>query len=247
MMQDLFADQRDSNVLYAGRYPMRLHSSGMGHDIQIPEGCLHHAPGFLSPEVSRRLFQILLANDRYPVRQTHWQEVDLADIRWHTIPWRQDSIRMYGRQTTLPRLSSWHGDENAAYTYSGLALVPNPWNEPLVWLRERLFRLTGVRFNSVLLNWYRSGDDHISWHSDAEPELGLNPTIASVSMGATRRFLLRRREVPQEKVELPLSEGSLLVMSGALQHHWQHSIPREKRVQEGRISLTFRVVQPGSD
>ena len=97
-------------------------------------------------------------------------------------------------------------------------------------------------FNSVLLNWYRSGDDHISWHTDAEPELGESPLIASVNFGASRRFLLRRREDRSVKLEIPLQHGSVLVMAGALQHHWQHSVPKQKKVKDSRVNLTFRMI-----
>ena len=98
----------------------------------------------------------------------------------------------------------------------------------------------------MLLNWYRSGDDHISWHTDAEPELGKNPMIASINFGETRRFLLRRSDDHQQKIEIPLKHGSLLVMSGALQHHWQHSVPKQAKVKNSRLNLTFRVITSDS-
>ena len=115
-----------------------------------------------------------------------------------------------------------------------------PWSAALDWLRDQLQAAVGVRFNSVLLNWYRSGDDHISWHTDAE--LGKNPTIASINFGETHRFLLRRSDDYQHKIEILLKHGSLLVMSGALQHHWQHSVPKQAKVKNSRLNLTFRVI-----
>lgn len=243
MMHDLFTDHPESPSLYAGRYSMEPHPCGIGHNIQLPDGRLHYAPDFFNETTSTQLLQSLLANDRHPAQGSHWQQVDISGIQWHTVPWQQDSVHIYGRQVSLPRLSSWHGDKDRPYSYSGIILQPNPWNKPLVWLREQLESVTGIRFNSVLLNWYRSGEDHISWHTDAEPELGQDPVIASITLGATRRFLLRRRSHPDQKVELPLSHGTLLVMSGALQHHWQHAVPKEKRVTESRINLTFRVIR----
>lgn len=242
MIQDLFADQPDSSPRYAGSHAMHPHPCGVGYQLELPDGQIHYAPGFLSRDISDRLLQTLLANSRYPEHNIDWQQADITDIQWHTIPWRQDSIHLYGKQVPLPRLSSWHGDSDRPYTYSGLTLQPNPWNKPLDWLRDQLAALTGIRFNSVLLNWYRSGEDHISWHTDAEAELGQNPVIASINLGVTRRFLLRRRDNPQDKLELPLGHGTLLVMSGALQHHWQHSVPKEKRIRQSRVNLTFRVI-----
>lgn len=242
-MQDLFASQAESNLLWQNRYPMRPHASGLGHVIEIPDGELYLAPGFLSSAQSDQLTEKLLANDRHPVNGAHWQQADLESVTWQTIAWRQDRLHMYGREVAQPRLSAWYGDNDHSYTYSGITLQPLPWKQPLIWLRTRLQQHAGLRFNSVLLNWYRSGEDHVSWHADAEPELGLNPTIASITLGATRRFLLRRQKRQEEKIELPLAHGTLLIMSGALQHHWQHSVPRQRRVQNSRINLTFRMVE----
>lgn len=246
-MQDLFNDIADGvpasqPLRYAGRYPMQDHPSGCGHVISIPDGELYYAPAFFSKKISDRALARLLANDRYPALGTDWHQVDVSQVQWQTIPWRQDVVRMFGKQHPLPRLSSWHGDSDRPYTYSGLTLQPQPWNPVLDWLRDQLEGVSGIRFNSVLLNWYRSGQDHISWHTDAEPELGANPTIASVNFGATRRFLLRRNDDPQHKIELLLPHGALLIMSGALQHHWQHSVPRQARVHDSRLNLTFRVI-----
>jgi len=240
-MLDLFAEPA-SELLYADRYPMRPHPSGVGHIIAVPDGELYYAPDFFNQKVSDRALQVLLANDRYPVLGTDWQAADLSNLHWQTIQWRQDVIQMYGKQIPLPRLSAWHGDSDRPYTYSRIQLQPQPWNPALDWLRDQLQAVTGVRFNSVLLNWYRSGDDHISWHTDAEPELGKNPMIASINFGETRRFLLRRSDDHQQKIEIPLKHGSLLVMSGALQHHWQHSVPKQAKVKNSRLNLTFRVI-----
>ncbi len=241
MSLDLFATP-EAQALYAGRYPMRPHPCGKGHIINVPDGELFYAPQFFNPNTSDRALARLLANDRHPPTTTNWHDADLDGIKWDTIAWRQDHVRLFGRQVPLPRWSAWHGDSDRPYTYSGLTLLPQPWNPLLDWLRDQLQAVSGVRFNSVLLNWYRSGSDHISWHTDAEPELGQNPIIASVNFGATRRFLLRRTDQPQEKIELPLGHGSVLIMSGALQHHWQHSVPKQAKVHDSRVNLTFRVI-----
>src|SRR5699024_2700734 len=245
-MDDLFDQQADAKPLFAGKYPQRAHPGGHGHLIEVPDGELLYAPRYFSRKISDRAFELLLANDRYPALATDWRTADLAGIRWQTSHWRQDRINIFGRSVALPRLTAWHGDDDRPYTFSGLTLQPQPWNKMLAWLRDQLQALTGVRFNSVLLNWYRDGGDHISWHADDEPELGTNPTIASVNFGASRRFLLRRADDHQEKIELPLAHGSLLIMSGALQHHWQHSVPKQKKVAASRINMTFRHIQPPS-
>lgn len=245
MIDDLFAEQQDSSHLFNGLYPQRPHPCGKGHIISVPDGELVYAPHFFSQKIADRALFLLQENAQYP-QQTQWQDIDTRGVQWKNINWRQDSISMFGKSTPLPRLSAWYGDSDKPYTYSGLTLEPNTWNPMLNWLRDQLECLTQIRFNSVLLNWYRSGCDHISWHTDDEPELGSDPIIASVNFGATRRFLLRRNDDHATKIELPLGHGSLLIMQGALQHHWQHSIPKEKRVTNGRINMTFRVIHPGA-
>jgi alkylated DNA repair dioxygenase AlkB len=157
--------------------------------------------------------------------------------------WKQESIAMFGRRVPLPRLTAWHGDPEAVYRYSGLLNVPAPWTPQLAELRERLADRLGVRFNSVLLNWYRGGNDAMGWHADDEPELGREPAIASLSLGATRTFELEHR-TDRERVAVPLEHGSLLVMTGQTQHRWRHRVPKQRRVEGGRINLTFRTV-PG--
>lgn len=247
MILDLFPDTQDTNTLYAGRYPMRPHPRGRGNVITIADGELFYAPQFFDAPTSDRAFARLLANDTDSAHAIDWRGKCLNTIHWQTIQWRQDAMQLHGKTTPLPRLSAWHGDDDRPYTYSGITLRPQPWNPVLAWLRDQLDAWSGTRFNSVLLNLYRDGNDHISWHTDAERELGTNPVIASVNFGATRRFLLRRNVDHTEKVELPLGHGSLLIMSGAIQHHWQHSVPKERRVHASRINLTFRVIHPGRE
>lgn len=243
----MFAGLPDDNPFFAGKYPQTAHPSGQGHTIEVPGGTLFYAPQFFSRRISDRMFKALLANDCCDIESTDWRQTDISQIKWQTIPWRQDKIQMFGKTHALPRLSSWHGDANRAYTYSGMTLQPNPWNNPLLWLQKQLLNITSIRFNSVLLNWYRDGQDHISWHTDDEPELGKNPTIASVNFGSERRFLLRKCDDHKTQIELPLGHGSVLIMSGPLQHHWQHSVPKQKNVNSSRINLTFRVIHENGD
>lgn len=160
-----------------------------------------------------------------------------------TTQWGQGRIKLYGKLYPEPRLTAWHGDEGMVYSYSGLTLHPLPWTENLLEIKARVDAAAGVTFNSVLLNLYRNGRDSNGWHQDNEPELGLNPIIASVSLGATRRFQLRhklRKDLP--RVDIDLEHGSLLLMSGATQQFWQHQIPKTAKPVGQRINLTFRVI-----
>ena len=150
---------------------------------------------------------------------------------------------MFGKQIYQPRYTAWYGDSDKPYTYSGLTLQPKPWNKGLRYLKNEVDKIAGVTFNSVLMNWYRDGEDYMGWHADDEKELGKNPVIASVNFGATRRFLLRRKDDKKLKIEFPLKHGSLLIMKGELQHYWQHSVPKERKVKEDRFNLTFRVIK----
>lgn len=161
----------------------------------------------------------------------------------NNIAWRQDNIRMFGKQVPTPRLSAWYGIPGAIYTYSGLTLQPLPFTSTLNHIKTEIEqRLQLPPFNSVLLNLYRSGSDSMGWHADNEPELGKNPIIASLNLGAERRFLLRRNDNKNLKKEILLQHGSLLLMQGATQHFWQHSIPKTARPTNPRINLTFRKI-----
>lgn len=156
------------------------------------------------------------------------------------LDWRQLSVRMFGRSIAQPRLTDFRAEPGVRYRYSGLTLDARPWTESLAGMRQLVERRTGHRFNSVLCNLYRDGRDYMGWHADNEPELGPDPVIASLSFGACRRFTLKPRSGQQGKVEFELASGSLLVMSGDLQRHWLHQLPRALRVRDPRINLTFR-------
>jgi alkylated DNA repair dioxygenase AlkB len=150
---------------------------------------------------------------------------------------------MYGKDVFLPRYSAWHGDSDKPYTYSGLTLSPKPWNTALLEIKKKIETPANTAFNSVLLNWYRDGSDHIGWHTDAEKELGKNPIIGSVNFGATRTFQIRRIDNNADKINFPLSHGTVLIMMGELQHFWQHAVPKEKKINSTRINLTFRTIK----
>lgn len=188
--------------------------------IDLPGADLALAPAWLSPTHADALFAALHA----------------------AIPWEIHRIRLFGRQVDSPRLSCWIGDADAAYTYSGVRFEPRPWPPALLPIRARLARELDVDFNSVLANLYRDGRDSMGWHSDAEAELGPRPVIASLSLGAVRRFVLKSRADPALKHALELPHGSLLLMRGDTQRHYRHALPRTARPVGPRINLTFRRV-----
>ncbi len=162
------------------------------------------------------------------------------------VSWSVHRIRMFGRWVDSPRLSCWMGDPEARYRYSGALFEPEPWHPAITALLPRLESACGARFNSVLLNRYRDGGDSMGWHSDDEPELGAEPVIASLSLGAERRFLLRMKADHGTKAEFRLRHGDLVVMRGDCQRMAQHALPKMARVAAERINLTFRWVGPPS-
>ncbi|MYN05772.1 alpha-ketoglutarate-dependent dioxygenase AlkB family protein [Pseudoduganella aquatica] len=153
--------------------------------------------------------------------------------------WRAEAITLWGKQMLQPRLSAWYGD--ARYRYSGMTLEPQPFTPLQLEIKQAVEQASGQRFNSVLLNYYRDGQDSMGFHSDDEKELGRNPVIASVSFGDPRTFILKHKRLPKT-VKLALGDGSLLVMAGALQHHWRHGINKEKTACGPRVNLTFRQI-----
>jgi alkylated DNA repair dioxygenase AlkB len=159
-----------------------------------------------------------------------------------SLDWEQPRLRIFGREVPTPRLTAWVGDPGAAYAYSGVTHEPRPWPQCLAGLRERLHASLGVCFNSVLANLYRDGRDSVGWHSDDERELGEEPVIASVSLGARRRFQMRQRAEGGETVAFELEHGSLFTMWGSTQKSWKHCVPRSARCGTPRVNLTFRCI-----
>lgn len=160
----------------------------------------------------------------------------------NNIVWKQESMNMYGKKIDFPRLTAWYGNNDKPYSFSGITLQPLPWTSEILTIKNKIEPVAKTVFNSVLLNLYRDGNDSISWHTDAEKELGLNPVIASVNFGATRKFQLRHIKT-KEKLEIELTNGSLLIMQGELQHFWQHQVPKTSKPVGERINLTFRVIK----
>lgn len=184
---------------------------------------------------------------------------DYANLLYETlhrdIRWSQDSLRIAGKNIPIPRLQAWYGESHAAYGYSGLKLTPLRFIEPLTLLRQVVTQISNlllppcitdktatqpICYNSVLCNLYRNEKDSVGWHSDDEAELGSNPIIASISLGATRRFQLKHKRQKNMRHALLLPHNSLLIMSGNMQHHWYHQVPKSNTATGPRINLTFR-------
>ncbi len=177
----------------------------------------------------------------------NWLGADDADNFFvelkKTVQWQRSVLNMYGRSIAIPRLNAWYGDQGRDYGYSGHRFRALPWLPLLKKLKGEIEAETGFTFNSVLVNCYRDGDDSVAWHSDDEPELRKNPAIASLSLGAERVFQLRHRYQEQAKVtKIALAHGSLLLMSGQLQHYWQHQLPKVAAKTGERINLTYRYI-----
>lgn len=190
--------------------------------LDIEDGLLFHHPRWLPADVAASRFTALRAET----------------------PWRSEQIRIAGRLIPVPRLTAWYGDPGATYVYSGLRNEPRPWTPLLLELRDAVSRAAGSAFDSVLINRYRDGRDSMGWHADDEPELGPDPVIASLSLGAPRRFVLRHAKKKGRSMAFVLGDGALLVMAGATQHHYRHAVPKEREAGE-RINLTFRrIVAP---
>lgn len=155
--------------------------------------------------------------------------------------WEHLPFRIFGKTVNTPRLEAYFATEGERYSYSGKTLIIQPFDEVLLQLKQRIEQIANAEFNAVLINYYRDGNDSNGWHADDEKELGKNPIIASLSLGTTRRFDFKHNTL-LEKHQLELTSGSLLIMSGEMQHFWKHQIAKTKRVQSGRINLTFRKI-----
>ncbi len=168
----------------------------------------------------------------------------LFDTLRATLAWEQSIITLFGRQVPIPRKNAWYGDEGCHYRYSGKTFCALSWTDELQTLRRTINTRLGLALNSVLANLYRDGSDAMGWHSDDEPELGHTPTIASLSLGGSRRFLLRPKDpnAHDQKLEFSLTDGSLLVMAGSVQKYWKHRVPRTRKSVPARINLTFRTI-----
>ena len=188
---------------------------------QLPDGELLYYPNFLTNEIADTYFKQLLAD----------------------IPWQADKITVYGKTYDQPRLTSLHALNATPYTYSNITMHPHPMSSVLSSLLDKIKQVKNHPFNAVLLNLYRNGQDSNGWHADNEKELGTNPVIASISLGQERFFHLKHRRIKEQRLKIKLEHGSLLIMGGAMQHHWLHQIPKTSKPIDSRINLTFRLIK----
>ena len=174
----------------------------------------------------------------------HDQSVHYLDQLLSEVNWQQNKIKMFGKIFDEPRLTAWYGDEGISYKYSGIQLEPTPWSGLLDELKSKVNAAVSTEFNSALLNYYRDGQDSMGYHQDNEPELGVNPVIASLTLGVERTFQLKHiTDKTIKRKDIPLRSGSLLIMAGATQHYWKHQIPKTKKAIGPRLSITFRVIK----
>jgi len=188
--------------------------------IKLPNAELVYCPGFLSKSEADYYYELLKS-------ETDWQ---------------QDDITIFGKTYKQPRLTALYGKNKKTYSYSGITMSPEPFTEALMTLETKIYSEYNISFNTVLLNWYRDGNDSNGWHADNERELGRDPIIASLSLGEERPFHFKHRILKNERHKLLLEHGSLLIMKNEMQHHWLHQISKTKKDVSGRINLTFRQI-----
>lgn len=187
-------------------------------DLNLPDANISYFPHFLEPEIANSAF----------------------DVLFDELEWRQHIVKIFGKLLPQPRLTALYGINDQPYTYSNLTLKPLKFPRELLEIHQKLKDLTKINFTHCLANLYRDGSDSMGWHADDEKELGENPVIASVSLGAARRFQLKHKFDPTLKYQLELEHGSLLLMAGTTQHFWKHQLPKTKKLISPRINLTFR-------
>lgn len=185
---------------------------------EFPKNLLEYREHFLSPKEADQLKKHLLS----------------------TVPWKQRTQKMYDKIVLTPRLTAWYSDKKI-FEPADNTSDTNPWTPELISLKERIEKEFGYQFNGVLLNLYRDHNDSVAWHRDKESKYGKRPIIASISLGQTRNFDFRKADHHQSKYSLPLPHGSLLIMKGDLQEHWEHRIAKSNIPMKERINLTFRL------
>ncbi|MDC1149549.1 alpha-ketoglutarate-dependent dioxygenase AlkB [Gammaproteobacteria bacterium] len=163
-----------------------------------------------------------------------WFKSCLHDLNWET-----GFIKIFGKTHQIPRLQSWYADDGIEYTYSGKKLQRHNWNKTLIEIKQEIESITSIKFNSVLANLYRNGNDSMGLHSDNEKELGINPVIASLSLGESRDIHFKHKNI-KTSINIPQTSGQLILMYGQTQKYWKHEIKKTKKFKKPRINLTFR-------
>lgn len=189
--------------------------------LSLPNAEVIYVPSFYPPEKANNLFRILK----------------------ETIYWKQDDITVFGKTYRQPRLTALYANNGQTYKYSNITMSPKPFTKELLSIKQDIEEIAHHEFTTVLLNLYRNGNDSNSWHADNEKELGQNPFIASLSLGASRIFQFKHRTYQDQKYSLNLKPGSLFLMKGEMQHYWLHQIPKTKKMVGERINLTFRTIK----
>jgi alkylated DNA repair dioxygenase AlkB len=189
--------------------------------LELPDAEIIYFPAFLKKQEADAVFHELIQNT----------------------PWQQDEITVYGKKHLQPRLTALYGNEGKPYSYSNIVMQPHPWTSLLQKIKARIESVTETNFTTVLLNYYRNGSDSNGWHADNEKELGKNPIIASLSLGAERTFQLKHNTDATQKKSIILEHGSLLLMQGTTQHFWKHQIPKTTKSIKTRVNLTFRIIK----
>ena len=201
-----------------------------------------------TPEEQEKAFEVISLTDGEILFMRNFLSTSEAkhyfDLLQNNIDWKQEEVRFYGKTYPVPRKTAWYGYEGFNYSYSGITCFPEIWTKELLEIKNAIEQFIPTEdFTSVLLNLYNNGNDKMGWHADDEKELGTNPIIASVSLGETRRFDIKHKQNKDLQFKFELTSGSLLIMRGALQHHWVHQIPAQKKVKNPRINLTFRTIK----
>lgn len=176
----------------------------------------------------------LYQDERLKEKKDLWFESCLHDLNWET-----GFIKIFGKTHQIPRLQAWYADNEIEYTYSGKKLQRHNWNNLLIEIKEKIENITSFKFNSVLANLYRDGNDSMGLHSDDEKELGKRPVIASLSLGETRELYFKHKNKKLNLI-IPQTSGQLIVMHGKTQEYWKHEIKKTKKIEKPRINLTFR-------
>lgn len=166
---------------------------------------------------------------------------DFAELT-ESARWQQGQIQMWGKTVSEPRLSAFYGDRGTMYQYSGRPMAAMPWLSTLLTIKPPIETLCQTYFNAAFCNLYRGGQDAMGWHSDDETTLGKQPVIASISLGQTRRFLLRHKQQKSLQHEFLLGHGDLLIMAGDTQQYWQHSVAKTAKAVGPRINITYRYI-----
>ena len=163
------------------------------------------------------------------------------DLLLQNIQWKNDEANILGKHIVTKRKVAWYGNSDYSYAYSNTTKQALAWTRELSVLKRLVEEITGESFNSCLLNLYHNGNEGLGWHSDDEKSIGKYTPIASLSFGAERKFSFKHKQTKQT-VSLVLGHGSLLVMKGATQTNWLHSLPKSNRITQARINLTFRMM-----